>query len=64
MAQFLSNRIQSRTLQLALLGLVILLLTNLDYRERPQVAQSAADQWKQVTLIYHSDGKGKIEPCG
>jgi len=64
MAKFLRNRVWGRTLLLALMGLVILLLTNLDFRERIRLAQSGADQWKQITLIYHSDCKGKIEPCG
>jgi hypothetical protein len=24
----------------------------------------ADESWKAVTLVYHSDVKGKIEPCG
>ena len=31
---------------------------------RPSLAQGSADAWVPVTVIYTSDIKGKIEPCG
>ncbi len=31
---------------------------------RPSLAQGADETWKPLTIIYGSDIKGKIEPCG
>ncbi len=44
--------------------LSVLMLAALDFGRGAGPARSAEETWTQVTLIYHSDGKGKIEPCG
>ena len=31
---------------------------------RPSLAQGADETWVPLTIIYSSDIKGKIEPCG
>ena len=31
---------------------------------RPSLAQGADETWKPLTIVYTSDIKGKIEPCG
>lgn len=31
---------------------------------RPALAQSADEAWAPVTIVYTSDIKGHIEPCG
>jgi hypothetical protein len=31
---------------------------------RPSLAQGGDDSWTPLTVIYTSDIKGKIEPCG
>ena len=46
----------------ALLSLVLLLLAAVDLGSGP--APSAAEEWRNVTVVYTSDVKGKIDPCG
>lgn len=43
-----------------LLATLILTLVNLG----DAGVSRGGDEWKQVTVIYQSDVKGKIEPCG
>jgi hypothetical protein len=31
---------------------------------RPSLAQGADETWVPLTIVYSSDIKGKIEPCG
>lgn len=31
---------------------------------RPSLAQGADDTWVPLTIVYTSDIKGKLEPCG
>jgi hypothetical protein len=49
---------------LALLLLLALLLTVLDLGLGAGGALGDEEQWTEVTLVYESDIKGKIEPCG
>jgi 2',3'-cyclic-nucleotide 2'-phosphodiesterase (5'-nucleotidase family) len=44
---------------LAVLGFAALAPT-----ARPSLAQGADESWVPLTVIYTSDIKGKIEPCG
>jgi hypothetical protein len=46
----------------ALLSLVMLLLATVDLGSGP--APGAAEEWRNVTVVYTSDVKGKIDPCG
>jgi len=39
-------------------------LASADFGDGPATALSAEEAWRHVTVIYHSDCKGKIEPCG
>jgi len=31
---------------------------------RPSLAQGEDESWKPLTIVYTSDIKGKVEPCG
>ncbi len=50
------------------LGLVLAILAGFlasaDFGRGPVAARSAEEAWRHVTIVYHSDCKGKIEPCG
>jgi len=54
---------ETRTGRMALLFVLALILTA---AVAPAVAQDKDENadWKQVTVLYMSDVKGKIEPCG
>lgn len=40
------------------------LVATLTWALAAQVRGEESDEWTSVTLLYHSDVKGKIEPCG
>ena len=50
------------------LGIILTILAGFlasaDFGRGPVAARSAEEAWRHLTLIYHSDCKGKIEPCG
>lgn len=47
---------------LATLGLVCVALALSG--SHPAAVRGQEEEWVPMTLIYHSDVKGKIEPCG
>jgi hypothetical protein len=44
--------------------LLILGITGAAITTRPSLAQGGDEAWVPLTVIYTSDIKGKIEPCG
>jgi hypothetical protein len=59
----IGRRVSASLLSLAaLLSLVLLLLASVDQGRGP--SSSAAEEWRNVTILYTSDIKGKIDPCG
>ena len=46
------------------LALLVMLGLGLTTVSRPSLAQGNDESWAPVTVIYTSDIKGKIEPCG
>ncbi len=59
----IGRRVSATLLSLTiLLSLVLLLLAAVDKGRGP--ATSAAEEWRNVTIVYTSDIKGKIDPCG
>jgi hypothetical protein len=60
----IGRRVSATLLSLAvLLSLVLLLLAAVD-KGRGPATSSAAEEWRNVTIVYTSDIKGKIDPCG
>ena len=49
---------------LGLLALVVVLGSALPVFAQAQDAQGKGGDWKNVTLLYTTDIKGKIDPCG
>ncbi len=64
MTLYLRDQARGRLLLLATLALAVVVLATLDIGGGTEVAHSADAGWSQVTLLYHSDCRGKIEPCG
>jgi hypothetical protein len=60
----LSNLTKNKGVWAAILALLIALLATSDFGRGPAAVRSAETKWDRLTILYHSDCKGKIEPCG
>jgi hypothetical protein len=62
-----SRRIRRASSPAALVGpglLTLLVCGSALVSFRPALAQSSDEAWAPVTIVYTSDVKGHIEPCG
>jgi hypothetical protein len=58
----LSNR--RHVISLMLFVLLVLALATAKFDAPLAQSNEGTQGWTPVTLVYHSDVKGKIEPCG
>ncbi len=54
----------SGLLGLAILALLLLSVATVPGENSGTAAFAAGGNWKNVTILYLNDVKGKIEPCG
>jgi hypothetical protein len=47
-----------------ILAILVTLIATSDFGKGPAAVHSAETDVDHLTVIYHSDCKGKIEPCG
>ena len=46
------------------LALLVMLGLGMTTASRPSLAQGDDESWAPLTVIYTSDIKGKVDPCG